>query len=161
MTCLTLHAARSRACVTVEASNFRVAGGLIWNRIEGGLLARFCDGYWIHERRKFSTLIFDGRCRLLFGISRNPSGVSDPVGQLSISQTTLMANGIAFASYIPDQDIWQGIVRPMSWSTFRIVDEQVLPALVDETRISLLNPWQAAHGTIWPAIAPATQPAAR
>src|SRR5262249_30127020 len=62
---------------------------------------------------------------------------------------TLSANGVAIAKYIEQQDMWQGIVRPMWWNAMRIISAETVSAAVDESQVVLLNPWEppVMHGS--------------
>jgi hypothetical protein len=63
---------------------------------------------------------FEGKCRVVFGLPRDPAGVSDLLQSLSIHDCTLSANGIPFAVYEPRRDLWRGAIADAWWHAFRI-----------------------------------------
>jgi hypothetical protein len=127
---------------SVVLTDLRVSGATLWNPLDRELLARYFEGAWKHRGRWYSTLAVTGGGCLLFGITRDPSIVSDPIDHFYFIGPTLSANGVAIARYIPQQDMWQGMVRPMWWNAMRIVSSEAVTAAVDQSQVVLLNPWQ-------------------
>jgi len=68
--------------------------------------------------------------------------VSDPIDHFYFIGPTLSANGVAIAKYIEQQDMWQGLVRPMWWMAMRILSVPTVSAVVEESQVLLLNPWE-------------------
>jgi hypothetical protein len=143
---LSFYNEQAEVAATFAATDFRISGGVIWNRLEEGLITNYVNGGWKHRGRYYPSLSFEGRCRLLFGIPRDPSPVSEPIGLFSITGTTLRANGIAFAQYIEEEDRWHCLSRAMSWGSMRIVSDAFVPTLVEHSRIVMLNPWDPVEG---------------
>jgi hypothetical protein len=141
---LTFYDSAGMAVAVQEASDFRISGGVIWNGLDRGLIAVYCNGAWKHRGKYYPSISFEGSCRLLFGITRDPS-VTEPIGLFSIIGDTFRANGIAFARYVEAQDSWEGILRRISWSSFRVMSEGVIPAMVEESKMVVVNPWDPAH----------------
>lgn len=134
--------ADTRPVTSMTVSDLRVTGGAIWNPTQYGLLASYCDGAWKHRRQRYSRLAVTGGGCLLFGITREPTIVSDSIDHFYFIGPTLSANGVAIAKYIEKQDTWHGLVRPMWWTAMRIVSSQGVSALVDQSQVVLLNPWE-------------------
>src|SRR5262249_30897431 len=105
-------------------------------------MATYAGGSWKHRGKLFATLTVTGGGCLLFGISRDPTIVSDPIDHYYFIGPTLSANGVAIARYVEQQDMWQGLVRPMWWNSMRILGVEAMSAAVDESQVVLLNPWQ-------------------
>lgn len=59
----------------------------------------------------------------------------------SLTGTTFRANGVAIAEYDEKQDIWHGLIRPITWQSMRIVSAAAISALADSARPMILNPW--------------------
>ena len=58
----------------------------------------------------------------------------------------LSANGVAIARYAEDQDMWHGVVRPMWWSSIRIVSASIMSTLLDRSKVVVLDPWTPRPG---------------
>lgn len=102
-------------------SIFRITGPAVWlpDRVSRGTpLTHYSSGFWHYKGRVWSGLRFDGRCVLMFGLPRDPAGTSDRLSGISIHGTSLIANGLPFAEYDPDKDIWHGANR--WWHAFRV-----------------------------------------
>jgi hypothetical protein len=134
--------AAAQPATSMTISDLRVAGGAIWNPTQYGLLASYCDGAWEHRRQRYSRLAVTGGGCLLFGITREPTIVSDPIEHFYFIGPALSANGVGIAKYIEKQDTWHGLVRPMWWTAMRIVSKAGITALVDHAQVVLLNPWE-------------------
>jgi hypothetical protein len=130
----------------LEITDLRVAGGVLWNHLDYGLIANYCDGRWKHRGEYYSRISVAGGCCLLFGIARDPTLLSDPLELFSFSGQTFHAAGIAVARYIEQQDMWQGLVRPIWWTSMRIVEAATVSALAEPGTIELLNPWEPIQG---------------
>jgi hypothetical protein len=128
---------------TIEQEAFGITGGAIWDRLELGLIAHYVEGRWLYRGQGYATLSFTGHCRLLFGITRDPSFISEPIRNFTLVGATLRANDVAFAQYTERLDLWRGLMRPISWTGMTMVSAEVVSAFVDETRIERLNPWDS------------------
>jgi hypothetical protein len=94
-----------------------------------------------------------GGGRLLIGITREHTIVSDPIDHFCFTGPMLSANGAAVARYIERQDVWRGMVRPLWWKVMRIVSAEPVTAFNGEWLI-LLNPWEAGQGRGIPEYSP-------
>ncbi|MDE2052602.1 MAG: hypothetical protein KGJ72_16460, partial [Gammaproteobacteria bacterium] len=113
---------------------------VLWNQVEHGLVACFACGSWKHRGRYFPGISMAGACCLAFGIARDAL-ISEPMSLFSVTGTTFRANGVAIAEYDERQDIWHGLIRPITWQTMRVVSAAAISALADATRPVILNPW--------------------
>jgi hypothetical protein len=138
---LTFYDTADKSYASFYLPDVRVTGGVIWSHLGRRLLANYADGSWKHGGQYYPSLSVTGECYLLFGIARDPSFVSEPIQWLSITGTALRANGTAFAQYNARQDIWQGLRRPIWWTTMRMIGPTAFSAFVGESRIERLNPW--------------------
>jgi hypothetical protein len=130
---------------TLEVTDLRVSGGVLWNHLDLGLIASYCDGRWRHRGRYYSRLSVAGGCCLLFGIAREPTLLSEPLELFSFNGSIFHAAGIAVARYNEQQDMWHGLVRPIWWTSMRIVSAGAVSALVDPTKVEILNPWEPSE----------------
>ena len=137
---LTFHDPSDRPAAELEASDIRITGGVLWNQVEHGLIACFAGGAWKHRGRYYHSFSIAGGCRLAFGIAREAL-VSDPISLFSVTGNTFRANGVAIAEYDEKQDLWQGLIRPITWQGMRVVSTAAASALADVTRPVILNPW--------------------
>jgi hypothetical protein len=124
-------------------ADLRVSGATLWNPLDRVPIATYSQGSWKYRGRYFPTVAVTGRGCLLFGITRDPTIVSDPIDHYYFIGPTLSANGVAIAKYIEQQDMWQGMVRPMWWNAMRILSVDAVSAVVDQSQVVLLNPWEA------------------
>src|SRR5690242_20009863 len=141
-------AAATKPAVSLELTDFRVSGGTLGNPLQQGLIAMYSNGAWIHHGERYAILAVTGGGCLLFGVTRDPTIVSDPIDHYYFMGPTLSANGVAIAKYIDQRDMWQGMVRPMWWNAMRIISAATVSAAVDQSQVVLLNPWepQLMHG---------------
>ena len=144
---LTFHGKFDAPHKVLELSDFRVMGGALWNPTQEGLLATYCDGGWQHRGQHYRRVSVEGGGCLLFGITRDPTLLSDPVSLLLFSGKLLRAHGITIAEYIEQQEMWHGTVRPMWWTAMRVVSTEAVSALADASRVVRLNPWEPQHGS--------------
>jgi hypothetical protein len=154
---LTFHGKDGALARVLELSDFRVMGGALWNPLEQGLLATYAHDGWQHRGEHYRQVSVEGRGCLLFGITRDPTLLSDPVGLLLFSGRVLRAHGIAIAEYIEQQEMWHGVLRPMWWSAMRVVSAEAVSALVDTSRVVRLNPWEPLPARV-PDSLPVPQP---
>lgn len=132
----------------LEATDFRITGGVLWSHVEHGLIACFASGSWKHRGEYYPSISMAGGCCLAFGIARD-SLISEPISLFSITGTTFRANGVAVAEYDERQDLWQGLIRPINWQAMRLVSTAAASALADASRTAKLNPWD--YPIAWPA----------
>lgn len=146
---LTFHDAVGAPGPVLEATDFRITGGVLWSHREHGLIACFSGGLWKHRGEYYPSISLAGACCLAFGIARD-SLVSEPISLFSVTGTTFRANGVAIAQYEEMQDLWQGLIRPITWQAMRLVSVAAASALADTTRAVTLNPWDYPDSG-WPA----------
>jgi hypothetical protein len=127
---------------SMELAELRASGATLWNPVDRGLIATYSNGSWKHHGRDCPILAVTGGGRLVFGISRDPTIVSDPIDHFYLIGPTLSANGVAIARYIEQQDMWQGVLRPMWWNAMRLLSVDTVSAAVDEAHVAFLNPWE-------------------
>ena len=137
---LAFHDPSGSSSAVLEATDVRFTGGVLWNHVEHGLIACFAGGSWKHRGSYYPSISIAGACCLAFGIARE-SLISEPISLFSVTGTTFRANGVAVAEYDEKLDIWQGLIRPITWQTMRVVSAAAASALADATRATLLNPW--------------------
>jgi len=137
---LTFHDASDNPAAALEATDFRLTGGVLWNQVEYGLIACYACGSWKHHGRYYPGVSIAGACCLAFGIARDVL-ISEPMSLFSLTGATFRANGVAIAEYDERQDIWHGLIRPITWQSMRIVSAAAISALVDSARPVILNPW--------------------
>src|SRR5436309_1565662 len=129
-------------CTSWELADLRVSGATLWNPVDRALIATYSHGSWKYRGRQYPNIAITGRGCLLFGITRDPTIVSDPIDHYYFLGPTLSANGVAIAKYIEQQDTWQGMVRPMWWMAMRILSVPTVSAVVEASQVLLLNPWE-------------------
>ena len=137
---LTFHEASGAAAAVLEATDVRFTGGVLWNQVEHGLIACYACGSWKHRGNYYPGISFGGSCCLAFGIARD-SLISEPISLFSVTGTTFRANGVAVAEYDEKQDLWQGLIRPITWQAMRVISHAAASALADAPRSVILNPW--------------------
>jgi hypothetical protein len=137
---LTFHESSGAPAAVLEATDIRFTGGVLWNQMEHGLIACFACESWKHRGTYYPSISIAGACCLAFGIAREAL-VSEPISLFSVTGTTFRANGVAVAEYDEKQDLWQGLIRPITWQAMRVVSAAAASALGDATRATLLNPW--------------------
>jgi hypothetical protein len=144
--------------LSLQLIDLRVSGASLWNPWDRELMATYTEGLWKHRGKLYATLAVTGGGCLLFGITRDPTLVSDPIDHFYFIGPTLSANGVAIARYVAQQDMWQGLVRPMWWNAMRIVDVAAASAAVDASQAVLLNPWEPQPLQSAPLYPPAAAP---
>jgi hypothetical protein len=137
---LTFHDPADSPAAELEAFDIRITGGVLWNHVEHGLIACFTSGAWRHRGKYYPSISIAGGCRLVFGIARDAL-ISDPISLFSVTGSVFRANGVAIAEYDEKQDLWQGLIRPISWQAMRVISAGAASALADVTRPVILNPW--------------------
>jgi hypothetical protein len=130
---LTLIGGQSEATLVASALYFRITDGMV--STGPGLepetaLARHVAGRWKHGDVLWSGMRFEGKIRLVFGLTRDPSGVSDVLDGVSIAGAVLSANGIPFAVYDQELEMWRGAGVNRWWHAFRIESADFRPSAV-------------------------------
>jgi hypothetical protein len=146
---LTFHDASDRPAAVLEATDIRITGGVLWSHVEHGLIACFACGAWKHRGAYYPGISIAGACCLAFGIARD-SLISEPMSLFSVTGTTFRANGVAVAEYDEKQDVWQGLIRPITWQSMRVVSIATASALADASQSVILNPWDYPSEA-WPS----------
>jgi hypothetical protein len=147
---LTFHDSSDAPAATLEATDFRVTGGVLWNQVEHGLIACFACGSWKHRGKYYPGISIAGACCLAFGIARDPL-ISEPISLFSVTGTLFRANGVPIAEYDERQDLWRGLIRPLTWQSMRIVSAGAASALAGASPSFILNPWDYPSGGLPPA----------
>ena len=145
---LTFHDPSDNPAAELEASDIRITGGVLWNQVEHGLIACFASGAWKHRGQYYPSFSIAGGCRLAFGIAREAL-VSEPISLFSVTGNIFRANGVGIAEYDEKQDLWQGLIRPITWQGMRVVSTAAASALADVTRPVILNPWDYPGDDWW------------
>lgn len=117
---LTVMDKEAGAAVVASSSYFRINGGAVWTRPGGEPIVRYIDGTWLYAGARWAGMRFEGLCRLVIGLPREPQRVSDALRGFSIHDCILSTGGIPFAVYIPLQDMWRGVIPETWWHAFRI-----------------------------------------
>jgi hypothetical protein len=133
---LTVIGDEGRAAVVATAPHFRITGGSVWigPSVDGSMpLVRYVSGRWQYADVLWRGIRFEGKCRLLFGLPRDPAGVSDELGGLSIYDNILSASGIPFAIYEVERDTWRGVTVNAWWHAFRVQSAVQRPSLGPES----------------------------
>ncbi len=113
---------------------YRVTQGMVWTGPGSGPIATWAGDGWMYQGRLWPGMRFEGNCRLILGLPRDPVAVSEPLSSVSVSGRTLFANGLPFAIYDPAREHWHGVLGSLSWPAFRI--EAVEMRDSDPTRAS-------------------------
>lgn len=117
---LTLIGADEEAAVVDTSEYYRITGGVVWTRPGRATLATYVEGRWRYQALLCSGMRFEGPGRLIFGISSEPAGVSEPLQSLAIDGEVLSVNGVPFALYEPTRDMWHRVDSGSWWQAFRI-----------------------------------------
>jgi hypothetical protein len=119
----------SRTLPPIESAYFRITGGSIWIRPGDTPLARYIGPTWQYRDTQWSGLRFEGNCRLVFGLPRDPAGVSELLSVVSISACSLAANGVPFAILEPEREMWRGASAGTWWHSFRLESLSLRPTV--------------------------------
>jgi hypothetical protein len=137
---LTFYDSSGSPAAELEATDIRFTGGVLWNQVEYGLIACYASGAWKHRGRYYPSISIAGACCLAFGIARD-AVISEPISLFSVTGIIFRANGVAIAEYDEKLDLWQGLIRPITWQAMRVVSAAAASALADATHPMILNPW--------------------
>lgn len=114
---------QGKAAIVADAPHFRITGGAVWigpGQTNETPLVRLVNNRWHYASAQWVGLRFEGKCRLVFGLPREPSAVSDVLQGISIRDDTLAASGVPFALYDEEHEMWKGISAKTWWHAFRI-----------------------------------------
>jgi hypothetical protein len=139
---LTVIGEQGRAMEITSALYFRITGGAVW--IGPGVhlpLVRYISGSWDHGDVLWSGMRFEGKCRLIFGLPRDPARVSDEIAALSIFRNSLSANGIPFAVYDHEREMWRGVEANSWWHAFRVESAELRPSSVVSSDAPEIKGW--------------------
>ena len=137
---LTFHDSSGASAAALDGTDVRFTGGVLWNQVEHGLIACFASGAWKHRGQYYPSISIAGACCLAFGIARDAL-ISEPISLFSVTGTIFRANGVAIAEYDEKLDLWQGLIRPITWQAMRVVSAAAVSALADAAHPVMLNPW--------------------
>ena len=125
-----------------DVEEIRIARGVISSPRGHGCIATYALNGWTHHDQRCRSLFIAGSCRLLFGITREPSFISDAVERLTLTGASIATKEPTFAHYMPKHDMWQGVVRPIWWIAMRVVAAEILSALYDTATMKHVSPWE-------------------
>jgi hypothetical protein len=111
----------------MESPYFGISGGTVWTRLGSNPLLRYAGARWQYDGRAWSSMRFDGKCRLVFGLPRDPAGVSGLLTVVTICACTLSCNGIPCAVYEPSLEMWRAATSEMWWQSFRLESLSLRP----------------------------------
>ena len=142
---LTLIGVEAQASPVDASAYFRISGGVVWTQPTCGPLVIYTKEGWRHRAVLWSGMRFEGQCRLVLGLPRDPAGVSEQLQSLSIHDRVLSANGVPFAVYEPARDMWHGAGADTWWHAFRVesIGLRQLIASRPNLRAGLIKPPEA------------------
>jgi hypothetical protein len=111
--------AASRVCW--ESADLRLCGTLLSDGVYREILATLVEGAWRRKGTVCEPIEVHGPLRLLFGIPRHPARATRPFDRLTLKGALLEADGVAFARYVPESDMWRALERPMWWHSLHIL----------------------------------------
>ena len=110
----------ANATVAAASSYFRVTGGVVWVRPQDGAVTTYEQGGWRHRDVLWSGMRFEGQCRLVLGLPREPVSISEVLQSISVAGRVLSANGIPIALYDDARQTWHGVTADSWWPAFRV-----------------------------------------
>jgi hypothetical protein len=137
---LTLIDDRGSVRVARTAPFFRITGGNVWTSPGDGRIVRFTPSGWEFEGQVWEGMRFEGPSRLIMGLHKEPTSLSEVLQSVSITREVLSANGIPFAAYDPDRDMWRSAVAQIWWHAFRLESVGNHPSVADSTGHSHVGP---------------------
>lgn len=117
---LTMVGLPASATVAAASPYFRVTEGVVWVRPDDGPIATYEEHGWRHNGLLWPGMRFEGQCRLVLGLPRDPTSISEVLQSVSIAGRVLRANGIPVAVYDGMTQTWQGVTAGSWWPAFRI-----------------------------------------
>lgn len=129
---VTLSGAVQAPDITLEVPHVRIFGGTVWDRLELGVIATYVDGRWTRRTAAYQWMLFEGDFRILFGLIRDPSPISDPLHVLTVCGPMMYLHDVPFAEYVPTMEMWRGTQdAPLWWPSFHLISADFVQA--DET----------------------------
>jgi hypothetical protein len=112
---LTLSGAAGAPDLSLGVPHVRIFGGTVWDRVDLGVVATYSAGCWVRRSVDYQWILFEGNFRLLFGLIRDPSPISEPVQILTLSGPIMYLNDAPFAEYMPAMQMWRGTSESRLW----------------------------------------------
>jgi hypothetical protein len=101
--------------ITLAIPHVRIFGGAVWDRAELGVIANYSAGSWLRRSVDYQWILFEGNFRMLFGLMRDPSPISEPLHILTLSGPMMYLNDAPFAEYVPAMQMWRGTEESRLW----------------------------------------------
>ena len=117
---LTLIDSRGSVRVARSAPFFRITGGSVWTSLGDGRIVRFSGNGWEFEGQQWEGMRFEGPSKLVMGLPKEPTSLSEVLQSVSITREVLSANGIPFAAYDASRDMWRSAIADIWWHAFRL-----------------------------------------
>ena len=92
----------------------------MWVRPGDGPIATYEEQGWRHKDVLWPGMRFEGQCRLILGLPRDPTSISEVLQSVSIGGRVLRANAIPIAVYDEISQTWRGVTADSWWPAFRI-----------------------------------------
>jgi hypothetical protein len=125
---VTLSGAIEAPDITLDIPHVRIFGGTVWDRLELGVIATYAGGQWARRTVPYQWMLFEGDFRLLFGLIRDPSPISDPLQILTVCGPMMFVNDEPFAEYVPGMEMWRGAHDSrLWWPSFHLITADFLP----------------------------------
>jgi hypothetical protein len=121
------------AIVAATSPYFRVTGGVVWVQPGDGPIATYEGRGWRHKNTLWPGMRFEGQCRLILGLPRDPTSVSEVLQSVSVANRVLSASGIPIAVYDDTTQTWQGVTAGSWWPAFRIEVADLRKLLIKPT----------------------------
>lgn len=136
------HDAAAGPALSFEVSELTVTGCEIGGFADSHAVTRLTTSGWTYAATCFPVVAVTGGACLLFDTAHKVSFICDPVDHLYFIGCALSANGVAIAKYNSVENLWQGVLRPLWYRSFRIVGaESAAAALAGRTQAHM-NPWE-------------------
>ena len=116
--------AASRVCW--ESTDLRLCGTLLSDGVYREILATLVDGAWRRKGAICEPIEVRGPLRLLFGIPRHPAPATRTFNTLTLKGVLLEVDGVGFARYVPESDMWRALERPLWWHSLHILATEAL-----------------------------------
>ena len=105
----------------------------MWVQPGDGPLATYEEHGWRRRGVTWPGMRFEGQCRLILGLARDPTSVSEVLQSVSIVSRVLSASGIPIAVYDDTTQTWQGVTAGSWWPAFRIEVADLRKSLIKPT----------------------------
>jgi hypothetical protein len=130
---VTLSGALRASDISMEVPHVRIFGGAVWDRLELGVIATYSAGRWARRALAYQWMLFEGHFRLLFGLIRDPSPVSEPLQVLTLCGPMMYLNDAPFAEYVPAMQMWRETAESrLWWRSFHLVSADYVPLAAEE-----------------------------